>query len=190
MEAPFQQWGLDFIGEIHPPSTGQHKWILMVTDYFTKQIEAVPTRNANDTVAIKFLLEKIFSIFGCPRKIIIDNAQAFKLGKMIEFCNNHNVTLSHSTAYYRQWNGLVESSNKSLIRIIKKLLAENKWSWDSKLVYALWVDWVSTKRSICTSPFQIVYGTDSIFHVQLALPMMKLLQEELQEPNEIQRRMV
>ena len=22
VEAPFQQWGLDFIGEIHPPSSG------------------------------------------------------------------------------------------------------------------------------------------------------------------------
>ena len=29
---PFQQWGIDFIGEIHPPSSGQHKWILTATD--------------------------------------------------------------------------------------------------------------------------------------------------------------
>jgi hypothetical protein len=35
---PFQQWGLDFIGEIHPTSSGQHKWILTATDYFTKWI--------------------------------------------------------------------------------------------------------------------------------------------------------
>lgn len=33
---PFQQWGLDFIGEIHPPSSGQHRWILLATNYFTK----------------------------------------------------------------------------------------------------------------------------------------------------------
>ena len=39
IEAPFQQWGLDFIGEIHPPSTGQHIWILTATDYFMKWIE-------------------------------------------------------------------------------------------------------------------------------------------------------
>jgi hypothetical protein len=32
--APFQQWGLDFIGKIHPPSSGQHKWILTATNYF------------------------------------------------------------------------------------------------------------------------------------------------------------
>jgi len=44
VEVPFRQWGLDFIGEIHPQSSSQHKWILAATDYFTKWIEAVPTR--------------------------------------------------------------------------------------------------------------------------------------------------
>ena len=73
-EAPFQQWGLDFIGEIHPPSIGQHKWILTATDYFTKWIEAAPVRNATDVVIIKFLTENILSRFGCPRKLVTDNA--------------------------------------------------------------------------------------------------------------------
>jgi hypothetical protein len=43
VKGPFQQWGLDFIGEINPSSSGQHKWILVATDYFTKWIEAIPT---------------------------------------------------------------------------------------------------------------------------------------------------
>lgn len=43
VEAPFQQWGLDFIREINPSSSGQHRWILTATDYFTKWIEAMPT---------------------------------------------------------------------------------------------------------------------------------------------------
>jgi hypothetical protein len=29
---PFQQWGFDFIGEIHPISSGQHRWILTAID--------------------------------------------------------------------------------------------------------------------------------------------------------------
>jgi transposase InsO family protein len=78
---------------------------------------------------------------------------------MVEFCNKYNIKLVHSTPYYPQGNGLAESSNKSLIRIIKKLLTENKRSWDSKLKFSLWVDQISTKKSIGTSPFQMVYGT-------------------------------
>ena len=55
VEAPFQQWGLDFIGEIHPISFSQHRWILIATDYFTKWIEAIPSRNATDSVIISFI---------------------------------------------------------------------------------------------------------------------------------------
>jgi hypothetical protein len=177
VDAPFQQWGLDFIGEISPTSLGQHRWILTATDYFTKWVEAVPTRQATDAVIIEFLLSNIMSRFGCPRKIVTDNAKAFTSSKLVKFCSDYNIILSHSTAYYPQGNGLAESSNKSLIRIIKKLLEENKKAWNAKLKFALWADRVSTKKSIGTSPFQLVYGTDAIFPASLGSLVMKYLQE-------------
>jgi hypothetical protein len=68
VETPFQQWGLDFIGEIHPPSSGQHKWILTTTNYFTKWVESIPTRHAIDQFFIKFLEENILSRFDYPLK--------------------------------------------------------------------------------------------------------------------------
>jgi hypothetical protein len=99
-EASFQQWDLDFIGEINPHSSTQHKWILTATDYFTKWVEAIPTRNAIDAVVINFLEENILSRFGCPRKIVTDNAQAFKSMAMIFFCQKYSTVLRHSIAYY------------------------------------------------------------------------------------------
>ena len=153
VEAPFQQWGLDFIGEIHPASSTQHRWILTATNYFTKWIEAIPSRQANDSVIIKFLENHILSRFGCPRKIITDNAAAFGSKKMVEFCHKYQITLGHSTAYYPQGNGLVESSNKSLVNIIKKFLEDNKKSWHTKLVHALWADRLTLKKSIGMSPY-------------------------------------
>ena len=56
---PFSQWGLDFIGEIHPTSSNQHRWILTTTDYFTKWVEAIPVRNATDVVVIRFIEENV-----------------------------------------------------------------------------------------------------------------------------------
>jgi ribonuclease HI len=188
VEAPFQQWGLDFIGEIHPPSSGQHKWILTATDYFTKWIEAVPSRQATDAVIIKFLENNILSRFGCPTKIITDNAAAFRSKKLIDFCSRYHIVLGHSTAYYPQGNGLAESSNKTLVNIIKKTLQENKKSWHDKLVFALWADRLTTKRSIGMSPYQLVYGTEAVFPTSLGVPVMKLLQEMQAEPNDSQRR--
>eukprot|EP00253_Pinus_taeda_P003938 PITA_03938 len=81
VSAPFQQWGLDFNGEIHPASSDQHRWILTATDYFTKWIEAIPTRQATDAVIISFFENNLLSRFGCPNKLINDNATAFKSKK-------------------------------------------------------------------------------------------------------------
>jgi hypothetical protein len=187
-ERPFQQWGLDFIGEIHPSSSGQHRWILTATDYFTKWIEAIPCRQANDSIIMQFLETNILSRFGCPEKIITDNAAAFKSKRMINFCHKYHITLGHSTAYYPQGNGLAESSNKSLINIIKKVLEENKKNWHKKLVNALWADRLTTKRSIGTSPYELVYGMEARFPSSLGIPVIKLLQEIQAEPNDIQRR--
>ena len=171
IEAPFQQWGLDFIGEINP----QHRWILIAIDYFTKWIEAIPIRQATATVIIEFLINNIMSRFGCPRRIIEDNAKAFTSSKLVKFCNDYNIILSHSRTYYPQGNGLAESFNKSLVRIIKKLLQNNKKAWHSQLKFSLWVDRVSTKKSIGTSPYQLVCVTDVAFLASLGSVIMKFL---------------
>jgi hypothetical protein len=122
VEAPFMQWGMDFIGEINEPSLAQHKWILTATEYFTKWIEAIPMKQATDTVIIQFLETNILSRFGCPVKIITDNVVAFKSKRMENFCQDYNITLGNSMTHYPQGNVLAESSNKSLTRIIKRLL--------------------------------------------------------------------
>jgi hypothetical protein len=108
VEAPFQQSSLDFIGKIHPRSSSQHKWILTSTDYFSKWVEVIPTRNAIDSVVINFLQENILARFGCPIKIITNKAQAFKSVAMIKICQKYNIILGHSTTYYPRGNGLVE----------------------------------------------------------------------------------
>ena len=68
------------------------------------------------------------------------------------------------------------------------MLFTNKKGWDSKLKYALWVDKISIEKSIGTYQFQIVYGAEAIFPLQLGFPVIKLLQEELEEPNFVQRK--
>jgi hypothetical protein len=184
---PFQQWGLDFIGEIHPTSRGQHRWILTATDYFTKWIEAIPTRSASHKVIIGFL-EDIIVRFGCPNKIVTDNVASFKVEPLIKFCEQFGIALIHSTPYNPQGNGLAVSSNKSLIKIIKRLLEDNKKAWDSKLKFSLWDDRVRTKISLSISPFQLVYGTKEVFPSQLALPMDKFFQDCHGEPDDMIRR--
>ena len=189
VEEPFRQWGLDFIGEINPPSSGKFKWILTATDYFIKWVEAIPTRKANDLVVMKFLEENIFSRFGCPVNIVTYNAQVFNSIRFINFCQTYNVILSHSKTYHPQGNGLEKSSNKTLVNILKKTINENQKNWDSKLVFALWATRMTTRRSTGKSPYELVYGTQAFFPTHMVKPVIYFLQYAQEEPNAMIRRM-
>jgi hypothetical protein len=138
-------------------------------------VEEFPTKFETDVVVIKFLEENIITRFGCPRKIITDNAQAFKSIVIIDFCQKYNIILGNSTVYYPQGNGLEESSNTSLIRIIKKCFIDNKRAWHSHLKYALWEKIINRKRVICMTHFQYIYGIYVVLPIDLCIPVMKLL---------------
>ena len=49
-------WGIDFIWEISDKSSNGHSWILVATDYFTRWVEAIPTRQSTSKVVINFLI--------------------------------------------------------------------------------------------------------------------------------------
>ena len=104
---------------------------------------------------------------------------------MVDFSHKYQITLGHSTAYYPQGNGFVESSNKILVNIIKKLLEDNKKSWHNKLVHALWPDRLTNKKSIGMSPYQLVYGADAIFPTILGVLAMKLIQQVQSKENDM-----
>lgn len=48
VEGPFEQRGLDIIGEIDPNSSKLHKYILIATNYFTKWTEEIPLNKVNN----------------------------------------------------------------------------------------------------------------------------------------------
>ena len=56
-------------------------------------------------------------------------------------------------------------------------------------MHALWVDRLTTKKSIGMSPYQLVYGMDAVFPTSLGVLVMKLLQEVQSEENDMQRRL-
>ena len=169
VQAPFQQWGMDFIGEISPKSSTGFSWILVATDYFTKWVEAIPTRNVTSKVVNNFLLNNIASRFGCPERIVTDNAMCFRSDEFIKFYEKYGITRSFSSPYHPQGNGQVESTNKSLLKIIKRTLNDNKKAWDSKLQFAIWADRVTVKKAIGVSPFDLVYG------IQARMPQNNLV---------------
>lgn len=179
---------MDFIGNFKDNSSNDFSWIIVATDYFTKWVEAIPTKTSTEKVITDFLEERIITRFGVPSKIVTDNAQALCSTGMNAFCLKYGIILSHVSDYYPQGNGQAESSNKNLMTIIKKIVEENKMSWDSKIKYVLWANRITKKSFIRKSHFELVYGLEAQLPVHLALPVYQLLQGVDLEETALQNR--
>eukprot|EP00253_Pinus_taeda_P007765 PITA_07765 len=176
IEQPFEQWGLDIIGEINPPSSKQRKYILTATDYFTKWVEAISLKTSNSEAIIEFIDQFIITRFGVPTTLVFDNASYFSGNAMFDFAIKRGFKLKYSANYYPQGNGLSESTNKNLIKIIKRTIEQNHRNWHKSLVFELWADRITHKASIGTSPFNLVYGKEAILPTNLVLPSLALVQ--------------
>ena len=123
---PFEQWGINIIGEINPNYSLQHRYILTATDYFTRWVESIPLWKINEDAVIDFLQEHIMTRFGVPIFLVFDNASYFSSIKLTKFTNEKGMKLHYSANYYPQGNDLAESTNKNIIRILKKNIIENQ----------------------------------------------------------------
>jgi hypothetical protein len=105
---PFEQWGLDVIGEITPNSSKQHKYILTAMDYFTKWAEAIPLTHVNEKVVIQFIEQQLITRFGMPSVLIFYNASYFSSTLLTKFALDKGIIIRYSANYYPQGNGVAE----------------------------------------------------------------------------------
>jgi hypothetical protein len=101
----FHGWGLGFIGQIHPPSSKGHFFVLVATDYFTKWIEAVPLKNMTHEEVIEFITKHIIHRFGIPQTLTTDQETSFVFKEVREFAELYKIKLLNLSPYYAQANG-------------------------------------------------------------------------------------
>ena len=74
------------------------------------------------------------------------------------------------------------------MNILKKVVGENKKSWDSKIKYAVWADRITTKTSTGKTPFELVYGLEAKLPVNLQIPILCFSQQYTTDTEAIQGR--
>jgi hypothetical protein len=170
----FHGWALDFIGQIHPSSSKGHRFILFATDYFTKWTEAVPLRNMAHREVIHFISKHIIHRFGIPQTLTTEHGSSFMSHQVCEFAESPKIKFLSSLSYYAQANGQAESSNKTLIKFIKKKIEENPKRWHEVLSEALWAHRISKHSATKVPPFELVYRQEVVLPVELNLDTLQI----------------
>jgi transposase InsO family protein len=99
---------MDLITDL-PPDDGYDSILSIVDHGLTKGIILTATRKtatADDIAEI--LIEKVFSKYGTPQKIISDRDPRFAAKSMQKLYEKLNITPAFSTAYHPQTDGTTE----------------------------------------------------------------------------------
>ena len=80
---------------------------------------------------------------------------------------------------------MAELTNKNIVRILKKTVADNERNWHNLLHNALWDDRVTPKEAIGNSLYFLVYGKKAILPNGIYLPSLQLAQDSSGEPSSL-----
>ncbi|CAL5444637.1 unnamed protein product [Camellia sinensis] len=170
---PFHTWAFDLIGPISTPSKG-YKWILVATELSTKWVEVILLKNATGPVVANFIKENIICRFGVPNTIISDNSTAFIKKYVKSLLETYQVKHHKSTPYYSKGNGQAEATNKTLIRILSKMMDEFGGTWSKKLIVALWAYRTSKRKPTQATSYSLVYGSEAVLPIELETPSARM----------------
>jgi hypothetical protein len=87
------------------------------------------------------------------------------------------IKLLSSLPYYTQDNGHAKSSNKALIKLIKKKIEKNPKRWHEVPSEALWAHRISKHSATKVTPFELVYGKEVILPVEVNLDALRIAQQ-------------
>jgi hypothetical protein len=146
-------------------------------DYFTNWMEAVPLKNMMHKEVIHFISGHIVHRFGIPQILTTDQGSSFMSHQVCDFAESLKINLLSSLPYYAQANGQAESSNKTLIKLIKKKIEENPKRWHEVLSGALWAHRISKHSVMKVTPFVLVYGKKAILPIEVNLDALQIARQ-------------
>lgn len=95
---PFARIAMDFMGPL-PRSTRGHRFLLVIVDYATQYLEAIPLHGMHISRVANALLQ-LFSRVGFPKEILTDKGLSFTANLLRQLCHLLKVKQLFMTIYH------------------------------------------------------------------------------------------
>ena len=99
-----------------------------------------------------------------------DQDSSFISKEVREFAESYKIKILNSSPYSAQ----AESSNKILIKLIKKKIEENPRRWHEVLSEALWAHRISRHGATKVTHFELVYDQEAVLPIEVNLDAYRL----------------
>ena len=150
---PLQQWAADIM-EL-PRTEEGYRYVLVVTDLFSKMVELFALRNQTAEDVADCLM-KVISRYGVMRSLLTDQGRNFESGLVRGLCERLKIKKLRTTVYRPCCNGVTERFNRTLCEMLSHFTAEEDWPGLLPLVASAYNS--STHSVTGFTPFELVHG--------------------------------
>jgi hypothetical protein len=182
-----------------PQTERGNKYILVITDQFTKWTEAIPIPNLEAKTVADAFISNFSSKFGNPLSIHTDQGSNFESKLFKEVCDLLDIKKTRTTSMRPQSNGMVERFNRTLAVMLTAYCESNQTAWDVYLPILAGAYRSSVHSSTGFTPNRLMFGEE--VRMPLSLTVSKPeernisheeyvanLQAKIQETHELARK--
>ena len=105
--------------------------ILVITYYFTRYAQAIPTKNQSAKTAARALFENFICHYGFPAFLHSDQCHNYESEVIKELCSIASIDKWRTTPYHPMGNGMPERFIQTLLNMLGTLEDDQKSDWKS-----------------------------------------------------------
>ncbi len=166
---PWETIAMDILGPI--TTTKRHfRYILVITDVFTRQVEVRPLVAIGSHEIADVLVDEIFCRYGTPARILTDQASNFTGALIEDLCSAMKIRKIRTSAYNPRCNGMVERFNKTLASMLAAYIGRYANDWDIYLQAAVAAYRFSVHSVTKETPFFLTFGRHPLWPIDMYFP--------------------
>ena len=148
---PGERLAMDVVGPF-PKSDQGNKYVLIISDYFTRWTEAYPIPNQEAVTIAETLVKEYICRYGVPQYLHTDQGRNFESKIIKEVCELLGINKTRTSPYHPQSDGMVERFNRTLEAMLSKYVSSVHEATTFTPYFMMF------GREICL-PIHIMFGT-------------------------------
>jgi hypothetical protein len=164
----FELIGVDLYTGIPKGSESNSDTVLVMTDYVTKWVVAVPVKDAKAKTIAEAIYDNWIVKYGPPERIISDEGGEFNAKKICEeLYEIFKIKKLTTSPYHQQTNGQCERFNRTMSGMLAKYVKDNQANWDKYLPTCI-LEYNCSKHSTTKeTPYFMVFNQEPRLPIDL-----------------------
>jgi len=154
---PFEFLQIDLKGKLPETATG-NEYLMVVYDYFSKYIVAVPLPNKRTETVTEAFVKHFVLTYGVPSSLCSDQGSEFESRLLQDTCRQLHIEKVRTSVAHPSSNGGVERCNRTIGDLLRLLVRDDQRDWDVWVPYVCFAYNTSVHSSTQSSPFELVFG--------------------------------